>query len=290
MTARLALAALAAQLGGAGAGAQTAAAPRDAVVLGGWTLPVGTVVVQRSHSESTQDWDTSADPSGRHWTEHTTHDSVVERRIDAVGDHGPTRVTERFVEAGGDRWNTAGSLSTDREAYTDTRAGTAVVYTARGAGWSVAPADRPRGGVTKNETEDYIRPVGIDHAEYLWDRPIAVGETWAFGAELIGRGYRNLDPDRPQRLVFRLDSLGTWEGHPVAWLSYDMIVNQRGESWSSVQQMSGTITRCLDLFLDCVHTSEVVTETEGMRPNDAGPGTPYSGVNRDRFTAYLSVR
>ena len=266
----------------------------EGVVLGGWSLPAGSVVVQQGYTGWSHDWAPGGDGRTGAGTQHYTFVESTEFHLDVVGDRGPTRVTEHILRAGGAHWESSGSTRSPDVRYDDDTEGQAVVYTAREEVWDAVLAGQRPGEKRPTWLVDRLRPIAVDHAEYLWDRPIRVGETWSLGAELIARGYDDLDATRPQRLVFRLDSVGTWEGHPVAWLSYDMLLHQRTTDWTSRTEMTGTVTRCLDLFLDCLQAGTIVEESEGDVYTESG-GTvtrsgPYRGTRRTTFTVRLSVR
>lgn len=81
-------------------------------------------------------------------------------------------------------------------------------------------------------------------------RAIRVGETVVVSRKTMAQAYGRIDPDMPAELTVRLDSVGTHDGHPAAFLTETVVVTVPvGDGFLVDMAMTGQIVRRLDLDL-----------------------------------------
>ena len=214
-----------------------AAAPlaaQEAAVIGGWALPEGTVVTSESLS-------TSSMRAGRSTIKGRTTD-VTTTVIDSVA-------AGRFIRAR-QRLDAQDSRSTQdgrpMPRTPDPMLGLWVIMERTAEGWTQRPDDwRPT-----PEQRDEMGFIGtMEDVEYPL-QPLAVGETFVVPDSALRQLYDGAT-DGPHRLTVTLDSLGTLDGAPVAYLTQEVDVHVVDEDgFGMTMDMHARIVRRLDWMLD----------------------------------------
>lgn len=112
------------------------------------------------------------------------------------------------------------------------------------------------------------------------DTPVGVGDTWTVPREVLEAQHGLLDLERPQRMTFRLDSIGVYEAHPAAFLSYTLDVTSSSEPGEVTrQQEAGRRVHLLDQRFDAYVTA-LRTEHISYQATDEIDGTFASESHR----------
>jgi hypothetical protein len=146
--------------------------------------------------------------------------------------------------------------------------GDRVVIEQTGDGWAYSlESGTPTDEQAELLPERYV--FELDDAEYP-RAPIAVGDEWDVPRSVLEWRYGTLDLDEPSWSRLRLDSLGTFDGAPAAFLSGELSIvaypspDLRTEIAGVVQRV-----RRLDLRIDVVSTTEQSTHSvfDGIGPD-----------------------
>jgi len=205
--------------------------------LGGWTLPEGAVVT----STSLVTMRGNVVGPGGEVTFQDQHSETLETTIDGVEGGRLVRAVQR-VEAS-EAKTFIGGARTPVEP--DPLLGRTVVTRRDGEGWQREPVGWRPSEAAQNALDE---PVTLDDAEYP-ERPVAVGETVRVDAETIHRVYLNATPG-DHALTVTLDSLGTFEGGPAAFLSQEVSVTVDLGEGTMEMDMTARIVRRLDWKID----------------------------------------
>ncbi|MEM8559150.1 MAG: hypothetical protein AAGG50_15120 [Bacteroidota bacterium] len=119
----------------------------------------------------------------------------------------------------------------------------------------------------------------FDDLEYP-TTPVAVGESWTVGVEVLEQlhGPRNRNAEHAQTIP--LDSLGTFEGGPAAFLSYEL----ESEDAGGLGEVSrGIVIRRLDLMIDVVRLR--VGTRYGSGGNTREDGTTFTSTSEGTVEA-----
>ena len=239
------------------------AVAQEAAVLGGWALPEGAVV--RSVSAVTMEGAVEGT------VPINSQESEVTRTTMARVEGGRlTRAVQRIESATSKVFVDGSRIPSDA----DPLLGRDVAVVRDGGGWRREPLGWRPSPEAEAELAD---PVSLDDAEYP-ARPVAVGETVEVGDAALRAVYPGAVAG-PHRLTVRLDSLGTFEGGPAAFLTQEVGVTvDVGEGGTMRMDMTARIVRRLDWMLD------VQTEWEGPISFD------YPEVSVDGTMRYLGTQ
>jgi hypothetical protein len=233
-------------------GALAAPGRAQEVVLGGWALPEGAVVtsVGRLDSEMAAYVEGQDEPAfevASHARDsiHTTVGVVTDGRLMEA-----EQLVARFVRA--DEVSVGGAVA-GREEHRPLE-GKTVRFVRDGERWARTLVGAEP---TPEEAARLADHATLDDVEYPL-RPVRVGEAWEVDSTAIAALYGDLAPGHTPHLTVRLDSLGTYEGGPAAFLSQDVEVVVRHAGGALVGlAMHARIVRRLDWRVD------VLTAWEG---------------------------
>ena len=207
------------------------------VVLGGWSLPEGAVVQSVSSSSLRAEFR----GSGAVLPVKSETSEVSTTTIDRVAGGRLERAVQRLDKLR-ETTHVAGNLVPSSP---DSRLGRAVSIERGPAGWHHAAL----GWTPDDEAQAALDDGGsLDDAEYP-RRPVAVGET----VVVPDSALRVVYPDAtagPHRLTVRLDSVGTFQGGPAAFVTQHVSVVENVEGGTMRMEMDAQIVRRLDWLLD----------------------------------------
>lgn len=213
------------------------AGAQESAVLGGWALPEGAVV----RSESTTETDAVLRANGETIPFSRESTDLVTTTMERTSPEGVQRALQRLdvsfakTRINGSRTPPSPDPLLGREVSIER---TADGWTRSARGWT--PDDQARAALDAGGS--------LDDAEYP-ARPLAVGETVVVPDSTLRLVYQNV-LDGPHRLTVRLDSLGTVDGAPVAYLTQEVGVEVGIDGGTFRMDMTGRIVRRLDWKLD----------------------------------------
>lgn len=254
--------------------------PSGPVQLSGWALPVESSVLTSTRllrqAQITYRHAETADTVGPYrliQIQTARHDSLQVVYTD-VADDGPLRI-EQAIFISDILENIAENGETvDVRRIPNPLSGTQSIGVRDGDEWSwtfTYPEDP-----TPEQVTDLNRPFSWVEPEYR-DAEVSVGETWDVDRATLVSIYGELDDAHPQRKTYQLDSLGTWMGRPVAYLSYGLNITQIQDDGRRLHRReAGMIIRRLDVFVDVVEQRQGTFHTEEAGISE--DGTPYISV------------
>ena len=237
------------------------ASAQEAAVLGGWALPEGAVVESTMSLETVG---TMAVPGA----EVAYQQGVVEvheTRLDAVEAGRLMRATQRLRSSSSKTRVDGVPTPTDP----DVLLGRAVSIVRTEGGWARRAAGWTPG---PDEQAALDESVSLDDPEYP-ARAVAVGETVEASQATIRETYIDVAPGT-HRLTVRLDSLGTVDGAPVAYVTQEVGVTLQFDGDTMRMDMTARIVRRLDWMID------VETEWSGPVRFAFADGTTMTGTMR----------
>lgn len=227
---------------------------QDAAVLGGWALPEG-AVIESVVATATQ---AVAQQGGLTFdTESGSFERMVSH-IDRVEDGRLMRSVRRVTAVSSKAVVDGTAMPPDPAPLL----GRDVAVTRTGDGWAQEPVGWTPDADARAALDE---PISLGDPQYP-TRPVAVGET----VEVADAVIRDIYPsaiEGPHRLTVRLDSLGTVDGAPVAYLTQDVDVTVALDQGTMRMDMVARIVRRLDWMLD------VETEWTGPVSFAFGPVT-----------------
>ena len=241
------------------------ASAQDGVVLNGWVLPEETEVVLVGGITFEQQWTMAWEDGTLGFLDLRESDLDSTRlRIEVIEDGHLTRATRHYVRSrrSTEVESTAGwdAVAVDVPSPME---GQRLRFARDGDNWlrtllDVTPTDEQRDFI-----EGFLVPEEVIQPIYPW-APVEVGQAWTVGHEVLGRLYPDLADDAPQRLTMRLDSTGTHEGHPAAFLTFDLETTRAlPEEGRSTRYEQGHVVRLLDLFVNAAYVSEGTARLAG---------------------------
>lgn len=261
------------------------------VPLGGWALPEGTVVESVVALDAQTEWamtDGQGDVAA--FTKYDTMRDTVRTVVTEVVGGALQALTESHV--GGERRSRhvvgARTVRDDREPVVGV--GHPVRVERSGAGWRYTPTtDAPPDALLA--FLDEMQDVAPDYVfNPALERSARVGESWDVPVGVQMQMRPGLLRDREQRYRVRLDSVGTWGGYRVAFLSTETDqVTSFGEGTQRVRGR-GRYVRRLDVRVNVVADVEQAVEAEA--PGTFSDGSPFRAVlsGTRRFRVVQTVR
>lgn len=210
---------------------------QESVVLGGWALPEGAVV----RSESTVATDAVLRANGGTIPFSSESTDLVTTTMERASSEGVQRALQRLDVSFAKTW--IDGLRTP--ASPNPLLGREVSIERTADGWTRSARGWSPDAEARTALDDAS---SLDDAEYP-ARPMAVGETTVVPDSTLRVVYQNV-LDGPHRLTVRLDSLGTVDGAPVAYLTQEVGVEVGIDGGTFRMDMTGRIVRRLDWKLD----------------------------------------
>lgn len=229
------------------------------VVLGGWTLPEGAVLTTtvREEGDAVMTFRVLGVPDSMRSfasTDAATRDVVygveggrpVEMRYTILREahHQDLSRLGRVVQ----RTDTEGPL-----------VGLALRAVLHGDEWTHEALDATLTPEQEAALADRSGSGSYDYPEHA----VHVGQTWDVDHAALTALYGDLDPDHPNRLTLRLDSLGRYEGVDVAYISRNCDVVTLEEGLRMEMRLEGRVIRRLDWKVDVLTTWEGALRAEG---------------------------
>ncbi len=233
------------------------------VVLSGWVLPRGTVVTGVGLREVNLAMTLDSRPDLTFDVVETTEDSVRAVIHDVKGGHiAEIRQTiarnTRRTETRHD-----GQLVSRTEEEGPLTGATIRVVRRRGV-WQ---RELLQGTPTPEETEELDVHVNYDYPQYP-ARPVRVGEAWDVDRATMAELFGDLDPAYPSRLTVRLDSVGTYEGGPAAFLTETCdVATLDGEGGRNALRLQTAVVRRTDWRVDVLNVAEGTIRQEVVTPD-----------------------
>ena len=213
------------------------ASAQESAVLGGWALPEGTVV------QSTMSLETvgTLSEGGVAVAFEEGFVEVHETRLDVVEDGRLMRAVQRLRSSSSKvRFD-----GVPAPTHPDPLLGRAVSIERVDNGW----VQRAAGWLPTSEQQAALdESISLDDSEYPV-HAIRVGETVEVDQETIRETYVDVAPGE-HLLTVRLDSLGTVDGAPVAYITQEVGVTLLFDGGTMRMDMTARIVRRLDWMID----------------------------------------
>jgi hypothetical protein len=261
------------------AAAQDARDGPEEVMLRGWSLPEGAVITTVTHVRRSAELSYYGDASAVEAGEPLRALEIFTLRTDSmlttlreIGQDGPLSIEQHILISDILEDIHEGDEIVDRSRRPLPLSGTRFIAEEDGDGGWTRRFLLPE--IPSEEQSEALAETFDPGTPQYPERPVAVGETWEVGADVLARLYGNLVAGAPQRMTFQLDSTGTYLGRPAAFLSYGLDVTlDRGDGVAMRSNEVGVVIRLLDHFVDVLSQWQGTFRTQ--REGSFDDGQPY---------------